>query len=712
MDALDPDTASAWQQVADLRVQLQPGIESYQHCYRGQTWFVLSSDSDGACFRCSASAFQLLELLDGERTVQQACDLLAEQSETPPAPADVIRLLAALQEEQLLRGPDEAATESRAVSGKPGWLQALLRPLAVKIPLCDPNRFLTRALPLVKPLFKRGFGLLWLILVVWAGLTAIAHQQGLVEHWDSRFLDPGNLLWFWLLYPLVKGLHELGHGLVTRYWGGQVHEMGIILLVFMPVPYVDASASSAFTSKWQRMLVAGAGILVELLLAALAMLVWVNVEPGLLRDLSFNIAFIAGVSSLLFNGNPLLRFDAYFVLADAIEIPNLAARSNQYLGYLIKRYWFGLSHQRSPVLAQGEAGWLFCYGILSGLYRLFLSFVIALFVAGKFFIVGLLLALTVLVGQLLLPFFRSLTKVIRVAKQQGQQLRAALVIMLLGVGVGLLLFVMPTSHSTRAEGVVSLAEETRVTAGVEGFIEQVLVADGQQVKAGQILIQLNNRQLAARALQLTAQAQELQARYQQALSTDRVATEAIRARLAVLEQERDDITAELQGLTLKSKSDGIFAISRQADLPGRFIERGQLLGHVVTGEGVTVEVAVPQQRVDQVRRHTSAVEVVLASEPGEVLRGQLLREQPQATTQLPNAALGSLRGGDIAVDARDQDGKTAVNPVFFFAVGLPPRAAGAYIGQSVRVRFEHPGKPLAIQWYQLFRQLLLQRLGF
>ena len=147
----------------------------------------------------------------------------------------------------------------------------------------------------------------------------------------------------WIAYPLVKGLHELGHGLTIQRWGGEVHELGLMLLVFIPVPYVEASAATTFPSKSRRMLVGAAGVMVELLLASLALLVWLSVEPGWVRDLAFDITVIGGVSALLFNGNPLLRFDGYYVFSDLLEIPNLASRSQRYYAYLGKRYLLGIA---------------------------------------------------------------------------------------------------------------------------------------------------------------------------------------------------------------------------------------------------------------------------------------------------------------------------------------------------------------------------------
>ena len=121
---------------------------------------------------------------------------------------------------------------------------------------------------------------------------------------------------------IIKGLHELGHALAVRRWGGEVLEAGFSLFVLVPTPYVDASASAAFAARHQRLVVAAAGIMVELAIAAAALVVWLNVQPGWARDLAFVTMFIASVSTLIFNANPLLRFDGYYMLCDALHLPN------------------------------------------------------------------------------------------------------------------------------------------------------------------------------------------------------------------------------------------------------------------------------------------------------------------------------------------------------------------------------------------------------
>src|SRR5262249_37075249 len=138
-----------------------------------------------------------------------------------------------------------------------------------------------------------------------------------------------------------KALHELGHGYATKSCGGEVHEMGIMFLVFLPLPYVDASAAAGFRGKWRRASVGAAGMMVEIFVAALALFVWLAVEPGPVRALAFSVMITAGVTTILFNGNPLLRYDGYYILADLLEIPNLAIRGARYWGHLINRYVFG-----------------------------------------------------------------------------------------------------------------------------------------------------------------------------------------------------------------------------------------------------------------------------------------------------------------------------------------------------------------------------------
>ena len=239
--------------------------------------------------------------------------------------------------------------------------------------------------------------------------------------------------------------------------------MGLTLLVFVPIPYVDASAAAAIRSKHRRMLVSAAGMMVELFLAAIALFVWLNVEPGLLRLAAFNIMLIGGVSTLLFNGNPLLRFDAYYILKDAIEIPNLASRSSRYITFLAKHYLLALPSE-SPATRAGERGWLLFYGVASTLYRLLVTFGIILFIAGKFFVIGVLLAVWAAVMQIVVPAVKIMSFVLFNRALDQRRVRAVAVSTALLGALSAIVFLAPMPSATHAEGVLSLPEQARVQA--------------------------------------------------------------------------------------------------------------------------------------------------------------------------------------------------------------------------------------------------------
>ncbi len=336
-----------WYRVAGLRPRLKPHLRLHRHHYRGQLWFVLHDPGSGRSHRFTPGARLVLNGMDGQHSIAQLWDAAQRRlGEGAPTQDELIGLLGQLHHADLMqcdvtpdaaelfqRGRDQSRAKAR---------QSFANPIALKIPLFDPHRLIDALLPLLRPLWNRWGALLWLAIVATGGTLAAMHAEELAADVSDRVLAVDNLVLLGLLFPLVKLLHELGHGIATRMRGGEVHEIGVMLLVLMPVPYVDASSASTFRSRWHRALVGFAGMGVELLLASLAMGVWLLVEPGLLRALAFNTLLVAGVSTLVFNGNPLLRYDGYYILADLLEMPNLAQRANRYVGHLVERFAFGL----------------------------------------------------------------------------------------------------------------------------------------------------------------------------------------------------------------------------------------------------------------------------------------------------------------------------------------------------------------------------------
>jgi putative peptide zinc metalloprotease protein len=710
MASFDP-----WQSVSGWRPCLRPHVLIYCHQYRGQPWYVLDDSLSGSYFRFTPAVYHFLQRLDGRQSIgeiyQQLSKELAEEAAEQSA---ILQLLFQLDEAELLQGEVPVSGESlerrRSSKHQQQWQQRLLRPMAQRFSLHNPDRWLKKLQPLVAPLFSRSAFFLWLLLVLTALLQLGQHWPELGLHYQQRFTDPLNLLLVALLYPLVKAAHELGHAMATRHWGGAVNDVGIMLLVLIPMPYVDASSSHAFADKHRRIIVAAAGIMVELAVAALGFYGWLLLPAGIGRDLCFNLILIGGLSTLLFNGNPLLRFDGYYILAEWLEMPNLGQRSSHYLSYLLKRYGLGIAAAPSPQTASGETAWLLVYGMLAGLYRLFISAVIALWVAGKFFVLGVILAVWLLLGQLLWPMLKGINNLARYAAGNQRSLRLGGLAGVLLLALWLLVFVLPITQSTVVEGIVNLSPEAQLRSDAEGFVERVLVSNGMQVKVGQPLLQLGNAELRSEQAYLKARDLELSARQHAVLVSDRTQLDILRADQRAVRLELADIRQQLNSLLLLSPSTGQLAFEQLTRLQGRLIKKGDVLGYVVDPATVEARVAVPQSRADLVRFDSQTIEVRLYNEPGKVLSAQLLREVPSATRQLPSALLGSRSGGGIAVDAQDERGLTTMDSVFQFDLTLPALTDG-YLARRIKVRFVHDQATLAQQLWRYWRQLYIGRQG-
>jgi putative peptide zinc metalloprotease protein len=650
-------------------------------------------------------------LMNGERTVQEIWDALCTQlGDEAPTQDEVIRLLGQLHFANALRcdaAPDVIELLGRTRRREKGErLQRWLNPLAIRVPLGDPDAFLERWVWITRPLFTPAAALLLACMGTAALLCAAPQLADLTRGAAHELLDPRNLLLLCVLYPVIKTLHELGHAFATKAFGGEVHELGVMLLALIPVPYVDASASAAFPSKHQRAAVAGAGIAVELAIGSIALAVWLWTEPGWVRTLAYNAVWIAGVSSLLVNGNPLLRYDGYYVLSDLIEIPNLGARSSEYLGSLVQRHLLGLERVRCPVQARGERRWLSSYGIGAALYRPLVTLSIALFIAERFFTMGVALAAAVVVLQVLLPLARAVGFLLRSPRVAPRRGRAVA----LCAGIAALLFVLPVPLRTVAEGVVWPAEGSAVRAQAGGFVVRLLAAPDARVREGQPIALLRDPALETKVAILRAELDELRARRLAQREHDPIQAELtmeeIRSRTAELERARE----RLGEFVVRSPRDGRLVLPGAHNLRGRLLEQGDGIGHVLGAEIRTVRAVLTQADIALVREHTEAVEVRLSRTLGERWPARIANLVPAAGMRLPSPALGSRGGGRLAVDPSDESGTRALDPVFQLDLELPAEARLSEIGGRAYVRFHHGSEPIAAIGLRLLRGLLLRRL--
>ncbi|MBT8442977.1 MAG: PqqD family peptide modification chaperone, partial [Gammaproteobacteria bacterium] len=663
---------------------LRAHTKIHRHMYRGAAWFVIQDLAAGRVHRFSPSAYRIIASMDGRRTVddiwQAVDDELGDQA---PTQDDIVQLLAKLHSADLLLVENPADNkelfkrfQNRRSSG---LKQRFMNPMAIRLPLLDPDRLLDRLLPFVRPVFS-GLGFAaWAVIVGFALLLVGMHWAELTENVSDRVLNAQNLFLIWLAYPFIKLLHELGHGLAVKRWRGEVHEMGIMLLVLAPVPYVDASAAAAFKDKTKRMMVGAAGIMVELFVAALAMFVWVAVEPGIVRSVAFNLMLIGGISTVVFNGNPLLRFDAYYVLADFLAMPNLAARSNKYIGYLLKRHAFGIENCESPAADPGERPWLAGYAVLSFIYRMIVLFGIVMFISSKFFVVGILLAIWAIGMQIALPLIKHVMFLLAdpgLSRERPRALAVVGSVCLIAVAV----FVwVPMPLSTQAQGVVWAPDKSEVRAGADGVVVQLLTLPDSAVEAGMPLLMIEDPLLAHRVRILEADVREAEARYVALRTSEPVQAAIVLDELNTIREDLALARTRLKSLTVQSKATGNFLVEQPRDLVNRYVRNGDLIGYISDNSNGRVRVAVTQEDIGLIRERTDAVWVRLTEQLDRPVKASVTRAVPAAMDRLPSPVLGTTGGGPVPVDPSDEQGTRTLDNVFHIELEIPtpvPRIGG------------------------------------
>jgi putative peptide zinc metalloprotease protein len=704
-----------WFRIAGLKPALRPQVRIERHVYRGQVWFVLHDLGSGENYRFNAAAYAVIRELNGVRSMQQIWDaLVARHQENTPTQAEVVQVLGQLNAADLMQvdsSPDVAELLSRGSKRRRRQLLGrFLNPMSLRIPLWDPETALATACAWIKPIPVLLWAALWLACGAWALVLAGTHWGELTRDFSQRLLASSNLWMLAIVFPLLKAGHELAHGFAVKRGGGEVHEMGLMFLVFYPVPYVDASAAHAFPNKWRRAWVAAAGMAAELWLAMLALLAWVVLEPGVLRAIAYNVAVLGSVTTVLFNANPLLRYDGYYMLSDLLEIPNLASRSTRYWQYLATRYVFGIRDTRPFPATRGERRWFFAYAPAAFVYRLAVTFAIAWFIGQQYFAFGVALAAWSLLTGLLVPVGKALAALFT---DPRFVVRANRVWLVLGGGsatVAALLLALPLPHHTRVEGVVWLPEQALVRAGADGFIER-FQAPGTAVQAGDVVVTTGNPLLAAKVEQQRGRVDEVEARLDAVWGTQPAQASQLvqtlgqeRAQLARLEDEAGKLEA-------RARSGGGVLIERADDLVGRFVRKGDVVAHVMGEHRPVVKLLVSQADVAFVQADVVAVDVRLASDLSRTIHATLARSVPKAAHDLPSAALGQAGGGRLLVDPRDEHQVTALDNLFEFEAALPAGLRVTQPGTRAYVSLEHSPEAIGWRWWRAGRRAFLSNLG-
>lgn len=732
-----PTFHEAWYRVADLRPRLVSGVRIRRQHFRGRLWYILENPANNQFARMDENAYRFAGSLDGRRTISELWQVCNEQlDDAAPTQGEVIQLLGQLYGMNLLYvdlPPDAEGLlnryRRRVRREVLGYLTNLL---FIRIPLLDPDAFLNRWVGLIGPIFSWVGFLFWTALLGTGLYFVISNSRELIAQ-SADVLAPGNLIFLYLSFVVLKVCHEFSHAFACKRFGrlnrsaGEVHTMGVMFLVFFPLPYVDASSAWSFRSKWHRAVVGMSGVLAELALAAVAAILWSQTSIGAVRIIAYNVIFVASISTILFNGNPLLRFDAYYVLSDLIEIPNLAQRSRNFIYYLVKHYIWAIQKIQNPAYSLGERIWFLTYGPASMAYRIFISIRILLFLNDRlppaFFIVVPIMATTAIVGWLIVPLLRFV-RYLATGPELARNRRRAVVSTVGGLAVTVVLVgLIRVPHHCRIEGIVEPSQFALIHAETDGFVTGFLPSQSVASQESRPLVEAVNLELEAQNRSLQAQRQALQVRYYLAHLEEIAAAQIIAEQIEALDEQIERVRSELEKLSLRAPFAGIWIAPQIERTEGTYLRRGERIGFVGSLDDLIVRATAGQEVAAMIVEDAEAdVEIRVKGRPDMTFTGRIERILPAGHDTLPSEALGYAAGGSMATRPDPQMLARAAER--FFEIRIRPDVpqmtesaleetgqgpATLFAGQRVIARVRMSPKPLLVQWYNAARRLFQRR---
>ena len=472
--------------------------------YQGRVYWVVKDPVGLQYFRFEEEEFAILQMLDGQSSLED----IAEQFEAdfPPQTIRVEELqnfIGMLHRSGLVlsdsHGQGVQLKKRSDERRRKELIGSLSNILSIRFKGFDPELILNAMYPWVRWFFSPT-AMFFSLLLMLCALTLVIVQfdvfQSKLPSFQSFFAAQNWLLIAGVL-GVTKVIHEFGHGLSCKHFGGECHEMGVMFLVLTPCLYCNVSDSWMLPNRWHRAAIGAAGMYVEVVIASAATFVWWFSEPGMLNYICLNIMFVSSVSTIMFNANPLLRYDGYYILSDVMEVPNLRQKATSILNRKLGKWCLGLEEPEDPFLPKRNQGFFALYTVASFLYR-WLILLSILYFLNKVFepyglkVIGQMIALMSLYGLIVMP----LTKVVKFFRVPGRlnkvkKVRMFASLFLLGALIGSA-FVIPFPSSVMCSFELLPRGATSIYVEVEGILEEVLVEPGEQVEAQQVLARMRS----------------------------------------------------------------------------------------------------------------------------------------------------------------------------------------------------------------------------
>ncbi len=675
-----------------LRLHPRPDLVADQHTYLGRRYWVVKDPVALHYYRFEEEEYALFQLLDGQTSLEQ----IRDRFETQFAPQKITlvelqQFFAQLHRSSLVisDAPGQGAQlHERLVQRRRRRASETARSLlSLKVPLYDPQKLLDRLNGPLGWLFSAPAVIAVCLLAAVAGLLVTTEFDVFRQRLPAfhEFFGSGNWLWLAVALSLTKVCHELGHGLSCRRLGGECHELGVMFLVFTPCLYCNVSDSWMLPNKWHRAAIGAAGMYVELLLAAVCTFVFWFTQPGTLHYLCLNVMFVSSVSTLMFNANPLLRYDGYYILSDLLEIPNLRQKASSILQRQAGAWLLGLPADPDPFLPHRRQGLFALFAVASAVYRWVIACSILWFlyhVLEPYGLksLGMLLAAGSAYGLIVHPCWRLIRFFALPGRtRRVKRWRLGLTVSLAASAVAAALLI-PLPHYVRCSVYAQHRDVAAVYAPVPGSVAALAVRPGERVAAQQPLAQLANLDVRIAAFDLDAQRRQLQIRREQlerrALQDERAAREIeeVTKSLASLDDQYQQRTADLERLTLRAPRDGVFLPAAEVprrppgDQLGRWSghpledhNRGAVLsdqdpvGFVGDPRAFSAVLVIDQRDIELVALG-QPVEILLAARAGTRIRSRLDHVARRPSQFVP-ASLSTQHGGPLPTSTDTSTGR-------------------------------------------------------
>jgi putative peptide zinc metalloprotease protein len=689
---------------------MRADLTAVQQSYQGRDYWVVKDPLTLKYFRFEEEEFRLLKMLDGETSpdqIKRRFDYkFAPQKITMRELYQFVGML--FRSSLLVSDSPNQGIELKKRSDEAeaaGFKQKLTNILSIRFRGFDPDRMLTAMNPFTAWFFTWPTFIAMLLLGIGAASLIFAQFDTFQAKLPSfgEFFEAKNWFWLALVMALTKVAHEFGHGLACKRFGGQCHEAGVMLLVLTPCLYMNVSDSWLLKSKWQRAFIAAAGMYVELIIASFAVFIWWFSQLGMVNQLALNVIFVSSVSTLLFNANPLLRYDGYYILSDILEIPNLRSKATTILQRFFGRTLLGMEATPDPFLPRRHQ-WLFAlYSVAAALYRWVITFSIFWFVYRVlepygFKVIGQMIAMMALYGLIGIPLV-SAWKFFSVPGRWGavKQARLAVSAMVLALIIGVILMI-PIPHHVYCSFKIQLQDAANVYVDVPGMLAEIHAFPNQRdpVSKGQTLAVLRSPELDRQVTQLKTKVDMADTKFRlvkHAASSDgsrgegaRIAESAAALKTAsrTFTQRQLDvgklrIAAPFDGFLLapprreEKRTEGVLnlwdGIPLEAKNIGAWLDKKTVVAKIVPDMSkYKVTLAVDQTDIEFVQP-TQSVELQLRQHPLKLYRSEIEEFVPVKMKETPRV-LSSKNGGDIISTVNEEGQQVPVSTTYMLTVPM------------------------------------------